>query len=118
MIFRSFREASDTLPPLVEGVVVLQGEMAFHRSGVLHGSLDGTVSGSQALVVAADAEVKGGVKAGALDLHGRIEGWVRTERGVILEAGSELNGPVRAGALEIKEGARFRGVVTVLPKGS
>jgi|GEM_PF-4365782 len=118
MIFRSSQEASESLPPLVDGVVVLKGDMAFNGPGVLHGRLEGTVSGSHALVVAADADVRGGVRAGALELHGKLEGWVRVERGVVLEAGSELSGPLRAGALDLKEGAHYRGAVTVVPEGA
>jgi cytoskeletal protein CcmA (bactofilin family) len=103
---------------LVEGVVVLKGEMAFNAAGVLHGRVEGTISGTQNLVVAPDADVRGGIKAGELELQGRMEGWVRVERGVVLDAGSELTGPLRAGALEVREGARYRGVVTVVPEGT
>jgi cytoskeletal protein CcmA (bactofilin family) len=118
MIFRSSKDKAAPPAPLVDGAVELKGEMAFNAAGVLHGRVEGTISGSHTLIVAADAEVRGGIKAGALELQGKMEGWVNAERGVVLDAGSEFAGPVQAGALEVREGARYRGVVKVVPEGA
>lgn len=118
MIFGFQTKKDKALPPLVEGVVVLRGDLALRGPGVLHGRIDGTVSAKDPVVLAEDAAVSGGVKAGDLEVRGRMEGWVRASGSVLLEAGSELTGPLRAGALEIRAGARYRGTVTVVPEGA
>lgn len=118
MIFRSRTQAAEAERLLVDGVLVLKGDMAIRGSGVVHGRIEGTLNAENPVTLAEDADVRGGVKAGDLHVKGRLEGWVRAQGRVVLAASAEMTGPLRAGALEIQPGARYRGVVTVVPEGT
>ena len=93
-----------------EGLTV-EGEVTSDEEVVVHGTLRGTLSSSDAVSVGAGGIVEADINASALSVAGQITGNVSVAERVDLQAGGRLVGDVKSARLTIADGASFKGNV-------
>lgn len=93
-----------------EGLTV-EGEVTSDEEVVVHGTLRGTLSSSDAVSVGAGGNVEADVNASALSVAGQVTGNVNVAERVDLQAGGRLIGDVKSSRLTIADGASFKGNV-------
>jgi cytoskeletal protein CcmA (bactofilin family) len=93
-----------------EGLTV-EGEVTSDEEVVVHGTLRGTLSSSDAVSVGSDGNVEADISASALSVAGQVTGNVNVAERVDLQAGGRLVGDVKSSRLTIADGASFKGNV-------
>jgi cytoskeletal protein CcmA (bactofilin family) len=91
--------------------LTIEGEVTSEEEVVVHGTVRGTLTSSDAVAVGAGGVVEADVAAAALSVAGRVTGNVSTSDRVDIQAGGRLVGDVKAARLTIADGASFKGNV-------
>lgn len=87
------------------GLLELQG------SARVESDFHGDIRMKGELVIGPEAEVRGTLTVGALEVFGRIVGDVVVERRLVLRKGAIIDGDIYAPRLESEDGARFNGKI-------
>jgi cytoskeletal protein CcmA (bactofilin family) len=85
------------------------GQLTFHGSGNIDGSVEGEVLCHGTLTVGEDAEVKAKISADVVVIRGRVEGDVKAKERVELATPARLFGNIEAPRLIVTEGVVFEG---------
>jgi cytoskeletal protein CcmA (bactofilin family) len=93
-----------------EGLTI-EGELTGEDEVVVHGTVRGTLSTTDAVTVGAGAVVEADVAASSLSIAGQVTGNVTAQDRVDLQAGGRLVGDVKSARLTIADGASFKGSV-------
>lgn len=89
----------------------IEGELTSQEEVVVHGTVRGTLSSSDAVSVGAGGIVEADVRAASLGIGGQVTGNVTVNERVDIQAGGRLIGDVKASRLTIADGASFKGNV-------
>jgi cytoskeletal protein CcmA (bactofilin family) len=89
----------------------VDGELTADEEVVVHGTVRGALTSSDAVTVGPDGVVESDVTAESLSIAGRVTGNVSAEERVDIQAGGRLVGDVKASRLTIADGASFKGNV-------
>ena len=89
----------------------VDGELTSQEEVVVHGTVRGTLTTSDAVSVGAGGVVEADVSAASLSNAGNITGNVTANERVDIQAGGRLVGDVKASRLTIADGASFKGNV-------
>lgn len=95
---------------IAEGFSV-EGEVSSDEELTVHGTLRGTLSSTEQLVVSSAGVVEADLSARTVSVAGKITGNVSAMERVDLEPGGRLVGDVKAARLTIADGASFKGNV-------
>ena len=95
---------------IAEGLTV-EGELVTDEEVVVHGTVRGTLSSTDAVSVGAGGAVEADISAAALSVAGNVTGNVNANDRVDIQAGGRLIGDVKAARLTIADGASFKGNV-------
>ena len=95
---------------IAEGLTI-EGEVTSEEEVVIHGTVRGTLTSSDAVAVGAGGVVEADIGAAALSVAGHVTGNVSTSDRVDIQAGGRLIGDVKAARLTIADGASFKGNV-------
>ena len=87
----------------------ITGEISVEHDLRVEGSIKGSVSVGNALVVGPTGRIEGDVKARSATLAGHTTGNIHTQEKLVLEAKSVLMGDLQTRELVIQEGAIFQG---------
>ncbi|MGE4292297.1 MAG: polymer-forming cytoskeletal protein [Desulfovibrio sp.] len=91
------------------------GLLEFNGTARIDSIFTGDIRTGGLLVVGPEAEVRGTLTVGELDVSGKVVGDVVAEGKLILRSGAELQGDLRVGTLEAEEGSVFNGrILTTL----
>lgn len=101
------------MPEMVSGTPNLWGDVRFLKDASLQANVHGNVEATHRLVLAAGAEVAGGVKAKELCVEGKIKGGLEAVGRVWLKSGAVVRLRCFAGSLRIEPGADFQGELRV-----
>lgn len=101
------------VPEGVSGAPTVWGDVRFRADAVLKASVHGNVEATHKLVVAAEAEVTGWVKAREVCLEGQIKGGVEAAGRVWIKSGAVLRQRCVAGSLRMEPGSDFQGELRV-----
>jgi cytoskeletal protein CcmA (bactofilin family) len=93
-----------------EGLTI-EGEFTSEEEVVIHGTLRGTLTTSDAVAIGPGGVVEADISASTLSVAGTVTGNVVTTDRVDIQAGGRLIGDVRAARLTIADGASFKGNV-------
>jgi cytoskeletal protein CcmA (bactofilin family) len=115
MIFSRKHSANAAARPLIQGVVALRGDLTYLRAGTLAGRIEGTVQGEAALILSAEADLRGTLRTGDLQVQGRVKGGIIARGGVTLASGCEVTGPLQGESLVLEQGAHYQGAVSIRP---
>jgi cytoskeletal protein CcmA (bactofilin family) len=96
---------------VISSGLTVEGELTSEDEVVVHGSVRGSLSSSDAVSVAAGGVVQADVSAASLSVAGQVTGNVTASERVDLQAGGRLIGDVKASRLTIADGASFKGNV-------
>jgi cytoskeletal protein CcmA (bactofilin family) len=95
---------------IAEGFSV-EGEVSCDEELTVHGTLRGTLSCSDQLVVSGAGVVEADLSARTVSVAGQITGNVSATERVDIDPGGRLVGDVKAARLTIADGASFKGNV-------
>jgi cytoskeletal protein CcmA (bactofilin family) len=95
---------------IAEGLTI-EGEVTSEEEVVVHGTVRGTVTSSDAVAVGAGGVVEADISASTLSIGGSVTGNVTSNDRVDIQAGGRLIGDVKAARLTIADGASFKGNV-------
>jgi cytoskeletal protein CcmA (bactofilin family) len=93
-----------------EGLTI-EGEFTSEEEVVVHGTLRGKLTTSDAVAVGAGGVVEADITASTLSVAGTVTGNVTTTDRIDIQAGGRLVGDVKAARLTIADGASFKGNV-------
>ncbi len=93
-----------------EGLTI-EGEITSEEEVVVHGTVRGRLSSSDAVSVAGGGVVEADIGAASLSVGGQVTGNVTAQERVDLQPGGRLIGDVKAARLTIADGASFKGNV-------
>lgn len=93
-----------------EGITV-EGEVTSEEEVVVHGTVRGSLTTTDAVSVAETGTVEADVEASALSVAGAVTGNATASDRVDLQAGGRLIGDVKSARLTIADGATFKGNV-------
>jgi cytoskeletal protein CcmA (bactofilin family) len=91
--------------------LTVEGEITGDDEVVVHGTLRGTLTTSDAVSIAPGGVVEADVTASALSIAGQVTGNVTAQNRVDIQAGGRLVGDVKASRFTIADGASFKGSV-------
>lgn len=96
---------------VIGGGVTIEGELTSDEEVVVHGTVRGALSSTDAVSVGADGVVESDVTAASMTVAGQVTGNVTAQERVDIQAGGRLIGDVKAARLTIADGASFKGNV-------
>jgi cytoskeletal protein CcmA (bactofilin family) len=96
---------------VINAGLTIEGELTSEEEVVVHGTVRGSLSTSDAVSIASGGVVQADVTAASLSVAGQITGNVTASERVDLQAGGRLIGDVKAARLTIADGASFKGNV-------
>jgi cytoskeletal protein CcmA (bactofilin family) len=91
--------------------LTVEGEITGDDEVVVHGTVRGTLTTTDAVSIAAGGVVEADVTASALSIAGQVTGNVTAQNRVDIQAGGRLVGDVKASRFTIADGASFKGSV-------
>ncbi len=91
--------------------LTVEGELSSDEEVVVHGTVRGALTSSDAISVGADGVVESDVTGSSLTVAGQVTGSVTAQERVDIQAGGRLIGDVKAARLTIADGASFKGNV-------
>jgi len=91
--------------------LTIEGEVTGDDEVVVHGTLRGTLTTSDAVSVASGGVVESDVTASSVSVAGQVTGNVSAQERVDIQAGGRLIGDVKAARFTIADGASFKGSV-------
>ncbi len=89
----------------------IEGELSGEDEVVVHGTVRGTLTTTDAVTVSSAGVVEADVTASSLAIAGQVTGNVIAQDRVDLQAGGRLIGDVKSSRLTIADGASFKGSV-------
>jgi cytoskeletal protein CcmA (bactofilin family) len=96
---------------VISSGLTVEGELTSDDEVVVHGSVRGSLTSSDAVSVASGGVVQADISAASLSVAGQVTGNVNASERVDLQAGGRLIGDVKAARLTIADGASFKGNV-------
>ncbi|MFO0568977.1 MAG: polymer-forming cytoskeletal protein [Polyangiaceae bacterium] len=93
-----------------EGLTI-EGELTGDEEVVVHGTLRGALTTSDALSVAAGGVVEADLTASSVTIAGQVTGNVTAQERVDIQAGGRLVGDVKSARFTSADGASFKGSV-------
>lgn len=93
-----------------EGLTI-EGELTGDEEVVVHGTLRGALTTSDALSVATGGVVEADLTASSVTIAGQVTGNVTAQERVDIQAGGRLVGDVKSARFTIADGASFKGSV-------
>lgn len=91
--------------------LTIEGELTGEDEVVVHGTLRGTLTTSDAVSIASGGVVEADITAGSVSIAGQVTGNVAAQERVDVQAGGRLVGDVKAARFTIADGASFKGSV-------
>jgi cytoskeletal protein CcmA (bactofilin family) len=95
---------------IAEGLTI-EGEVTSDEEVVVHGTVRGSLSTSDAISIGSAGVVESDITASSLSVAGQVTGNVTAQERVDIQAGGRLVGDVKAARLTIADGASFKGSV-------
>jgi cytoskeletal protein CcmA (bactofilin family) len=93
-----------------EGLTI-EGELTGDDVVVVHGTVRGTLTTTDALSVSSSGAVEADLTASAVTIAGQVTGNVTAQERVDIQAGGRLVGDVKSARFTIADGASFKGSV-------
>ncbi|MCC6663968.1 MAG: polymer-forming cytoskeletal protein [Polyangiaceae bacterium] len=93
-----------------EGLTI-EGELTGDDEVVVHGTVRGTLTTSDAVSVASSGVVEADLTASSVTVAGQVTGNVAAQERVDIQAGGRLVGDVKSARFTIADGASFKGSV-------
>jgi cytoskeletal protein CcmA (bactofilin family) len=87
----------------------LTGELSFSGTLRIDGTVHGSISTNDLLIVGNKASINADIRAGEVQIYGAVYGNVESNRRVEIYSSGSLKGDVRTPQLVIEEGGRFEG---------
>jgi cytoskeletal protein CcmA (bactofilin family) len=100
-------------PSTVGPKVHINGTLIVEEDLEIVGKIDGTINARAGLHIAKAADVKAVINGTKVLIEGTVHGDVNATETVVLGASASLTGNVKTPSLQIREGAFFRGQVTM-----
>jgi cytoskeletal protein CcmA (bactofilin family) len=100
-------------PSTVGPKVHINGTLIAEEDLEIVGKIDGTINARAGLHIAKAADVKAVINGTKVLIEGTVHGDVNATETVVLGASASLTGNVKTPSLQIREGAFFRGQVTM-----
>lgn len=91
--------------------LTIEGELTGEDEVVVHGTVRGTLTTSDAVSVASGGVVEADITASSVSVAGQVTGNVSAQERVDVQAGGRLVGDVKAARFTIADGASFKGSV-------
>jgi len=91
--------------------LTIEGEITGDDEVVVHGTMRGTLSTSEAVSVQQGAVVEADVSASSVMVAGQLTGNVTAQDRIDIQAGGRLVGDVKSARFTIADGASFKGSV-------
>jgi cytoskeletal protein CcmA (bactofilin family) len=91
--------------------LTVEGEITGDDEVVVHGTVRGTLTTTDAVSIGPSGVVEADVTASALSIAGQVTGNVTAQNRVDIQAGGRLVGDVKASRFTIADGASFKGSV-------
>ena len=91
--------------------LTIEGEISGDDEVVVHGTVRGTLTTSEAVSVANGAVVEADVSASSVTVGGQLTGNVTAQDRIDIQAGGRLVGDVKSARFTIADGASFKGSV-------
>ena len=91
--------------------ITVSGTLTGEEDLLVEGRIEGGVTLSGRLVVAAGGVVSADVDVESIEVHGQVEGDIVASHSVTIEQGAVVQGNVRAPRVIINDGAAFEGAV-------
>jgi len=91
--------------------LTIEGELTGDDEVVVHGTVRGTLTTSDAVSIASSGAVEADVTASSVSVAGQVTGNVVAQERVDIQAGGRLVGDVKAARFTIADGASFKGSV-------
>lgn len=96
---------------VINAGLTIEGELTSEEEIVVHGTVRGNLSSTEAVSVGQGGVVQADVSGVSLSIAGQVTGNVTATERVDLQAGGRLVGDVKAARLTIADGASFKGNV-------
>jgi cytoskeletal protein CcmA (bactofilin family) len=112
--------SNSTAPCNIGPRIAIRGNLTGEEDLVIEGRVEGSVSLSGHLVVAAGAVVEADLEVDTVDVHGQVDGDIVATASIILHEGARVGGNLRAPRVVLNDGAQFKGSVEMevqLPSG-
>lgn len=93
-----------------EGLTI-EGDLTSDEEVVIHGSVRGKVTTSDAISIGSSGVVQADVSGSSISIGGQVVGDVQAQERCDLQAGGRLIGDVKAARFTIADGASFKGNV-------
>jgi len=108
-----------TVAPPTGGVlsrgVSIKGSVKFRNELLIDGEVEGKINSTGTLTIGEHAQIRGEIKAKAIQLRGAVEGNIFASERCQLQAGCTLRGDIEAPRLVVDENATFVGSAKVAP---
>ena len=91
--------------------LTIEGEITGDDEVVVHGTLRGTLTTSEAVQVVSGGVVEADVSASSVSVAGQVTGNVSAQDRIDIQAGGRLIGDVKSARFTIADGASFKGSV-------
>jgi cytoskeletal protein CcmA (bactofilin family) len=106
-------------PPPAGGVlsrgVSIKGSVKFRNELLIDGEVEGKINSTGTLTIGEHGQIRGEIKAKAIQLRGAVEGNIFASERCQLQAGCTLRGDIEAPRLVVDENATFVGSAKVAP---
>ena len=96
--------------------VSIKGSVKFRNELLIDGEVEGKINSTGTLTVGEHAQIRGEIKARAIQLRGEVEGNIFASERCQLQAGCTLRGDIEAPRLVVDENATFVGSAKVAPR--
>jgi cytoskeletal protein CcmA (bactofilin family) len=91
--------------------ITVRGALSGEEDLLVEGRIEGSVSLSGHLIVAAGGVLQADIEVESIEVHGQVDGDIVASRAVTIDRGAHVSGNVRAPRIIIHDGAHFRGAV-------
>lgn len=90
----------------------MHGPLHASGPGRIDGNIKGEISIAGKLIIGKEAEIRGDVYAGGLELYGKVYGDIFCRNKAVVYNTAFVEGNVTASIIDVKEGATINGVIT------
>ena len=99
--------------------VKIQGQLKCDENLVIDGLYSGHITAqNSAVAVGPSGQVSADIVAKTVIVEGEVTGDISAEDKVILAASGKLTGNIKAAAVDLKNGARFKGIIEMDPQSA
>jgi len=95
-----------------------RGELSAQEDLIVQGSVDGSITHTQSLIIGTEGSMKGDIRARVIVVEGKVEGDLYATESVTIRASAKVKGNVFAPRVGIAEGALFQGQVEMQASGA